>query len=113
MKKFNLKLTISLVSFFISIILLVLGDKSKYCLSFGLIFIGLAVIMLAVYKTSDIDKAIREIEEESQQLDKEQTAEFAEIEKYKRKLKKMKVRMSIAFYLFGGLLIILGIFKCF
>ena len=69
--------------------------------------------MLAVYKTADIEKSIRELEEKTQELDTSQIDEEIEISKCQRKLKKMKIKMSIAFYLFGGFLIIFGIFKCF
>ena len=48
--KINFKLTAILVSLFIGFLLIVLGNKNKYCLSFGLIFLAIALLIYVVSK---------------------------------------------------------------
>ena len=61
-KKINFKLTFILVSLFIGFLLIVLGNKNKYCLSFGLIFLAIALLIYVVSKYQQINQALVEIQ---------------------------------------------------
>ena len=81
--KFNYKLTISLVSLFISLLLIILGNKNYYCLSFGFIIMGLAIAFYAMYKTDKFNEVILEINNEIDELDKEDNYTITQLKKEK------------------------------
>ena len=104
--RFDLKLTISMVSLFIGLLLVILGNQNKYCLSFGIIFIGLAVILFCIYKTAGLNRNISELDlviDETDDIDI-----LNELSKERLKKNRQKIKMQISFYLFGALLIIVG-----
>ena len=67
--KFNLKLTAFLVSLFVALLLLILGNKNQYCLSFGLILLGASLVAFVFYATDKINNELLEIEKEIDELD--------------------------------------------
>ena len=75
MKKFNLKLTAFLVSFFIGLLLLVLGSKSDICFSFGFIVMGAALEIFITYSHDRTQKMLIEVNDKLEQIsdDKELT----------------------------------------
>lgn len=104
--KINFKLTAVLVSLFIGFLLIVLGNKNKYCLSFGFVVLGFAIGMYATFKRKDLDDAINntnaQIDEEEEQV------VIYELNKHKKNLKKQKNFGCLMFFLCAALLIVLG-----
>lgn len=109
MKKFDLKLTAFLVSLFIGLLLIILGSKNEYCLSFGLIVTGCSLGVYALYKTASINKLLEEIEQEIEEVDVEDSYTLKQLIKMKSRLKKQRRSVSIVFYLTAVLLIVLGV----
>ena len=106
--KFNYKLTISLVSLFISLLLIILGNKNNYCLSFGFIIMGLAIAFYAMYKTDKFNEVILEINNEIDESDKEDNYTITQLKKEKTKFIKQKKRFMFVFYLCAVLLVVVG-----
>lgn len=104
--RFDLKLTISMVSLFIGLLLLILGNQNKYCLSFGVILLGAALILFCIYKTKGLTENIIELDLAIEETDDINL--MSEIYKEIARLKRQKMKMQISFYLFGALVIILG-----
>ena len=107
-KKFNLKLTLSLVSFFISLLLIILGNKNNYCLSFGFILLGVAIAVYAMNKSEQIDKVILEISNDIGETKPDNTFELQQLSKEMKKFKKQKRNLNFSFYLCATLLVVVG-----
>jgi len=107
-KNFNYKLTISLVSLFISLLLIILGNKNNYCLSFGFILMGVAIAFYALFKTEKLDSALIEVNNDIQNASNEDTFVLQQLAKEQRKLIKMKKRLGFVFYSCATLLVIVG-----
>lgn len=107
-KKFNFKLTAFLVSLFVSLLLLVLGNKNAYCLSLGLILLGLSLGIYAYSKVQSINFAIKELEMELQEVDFENVYLIKTITKYQKKLKRQRNLTSVMFYSCAIVLMVLG-----
>lgn len=123
--KFNFKLTIFLVSLFVGLLLLILGNANKYCLSFGFIVSGLSLELFVWYYlekleqySNDINTQIDEIEAEEIEFDDEELEELKEEETVyalkqlyiaQKKIKKKKRSVKILFTLCGALLAIIGV----
>lgn len=105
--KFNLKLTLSLVSLFISLILVIVGNKNKYCLSFGFILMGIAIALYAMYQTDRINKALIDVNNE---IEESANNEFTVKQLYKEVafLNKKRRRLNFVFYLCASLLVLVG-----
>ena len=124
--KFDFKLTAFLVSLFLSLIVLILGNKNDYCLSFGFILLGISAVLFVFYTNSKTQQDIQEIDKEIEKYDEEydlfeESDELIEERAYvmqqlylsQNKLMKRKRKVSITFYLCAALLIILGIIGLF
>lgn len=118
--KLNFKLAIVLVSLFAGLLLLVLGSKSKYCLSFGLIFLGLSLVLLIFYINEKYENVIKETNEEIDNLEVDE--EIAEEEKVyvlqelflkQKKITKQHKRTRTLFILCGFIIILVGFFGMF
>ena len=107
-KKFNYKLTISLVSLFISLLLLILGNKNNYCLSFGFILMGVAIAFYAFQKSEKFDETLVEIDNDIQEIDEKDTFSILQLQKEKKKFIKQKKRFNFVFYLCAILLVVVG-----
>lgn len=110
--KFNLKLTLCLVSLFIGVLLIVLGNQVKVCLSFGLIFLGVAVEFFALYKIETINKAIKAINVNMM----DENFNFAYEKQYKKQRNKIshdKNFVAIVFTLTAILIAALGVINFF
>ena len=108
--KFNIKLTICLVSLFVGFILLIVGNQNKYCQSFGFFFLSVGIVFFAIDRTNKIDKRRIEIDkilDNEKELDDEQ---LLEINAEFSKLYKQRKRVKIVSYLSAILFIIVGIF---
>lgn len=105
--KFNLKLTASLVSLFIALVLVIVGNKNRYCLSFGFILLGVAIALFAFYQLDRINAALIEINNE---IEDNQNDEFAikQLLKESVALNKKKRSVSATFFLCAALLVVVG-----
>ncbi len=107
MKKYNLKLTVSMVSLFISIVLCFFSNTNKYCLFFCLIFLAVALIFFSFYKLQDVDKRLKSLHDKiDNDIDEEDGEEnfYAQI----NSAKKEKRKLLISFNFFAILLIIIA-----
>ncbi|MBQ8615611.1 MAG: hypothetical protein IJ415_03495 [Clostridia bacterium] len=122
-KKFNFKLTAFLVSLFVSLLIIILGNKNPYCLCFGFILMAISMVLYVLYNNEKTETTIEQIN-----LEIDQMGEFDEIEDIESderiyivqqlyirqgKLLKRKKSISIMFYLFAGLLVVLAVFGIF
>ena len=120
--KFNFKLTAFLVSLFLSLIILILGNENKYCLCFGFILLGLSAALFVLFNNDktvqtiqEIDKEIEELDEEfaefegNEEIQEERTYVLQQLYLRQNRLIKRKRKVAITFYLCAGLLILLGI----
>ena len=106
--KFNYKLTISLVSLFVSFLLIILGNKNRYCLSFGFILMGVAIAFYAIYKTEKFNETIIEISNEIEETNEEDTFSLTQLNKERKRFVSQKKRFNFVFYLCAFLLVIVG-----
>lgn len=102
-----------MVSLFIGLLLVILGNKNAYCLSFGLIVLGFSIGFYAFIKIGSINEAINQLEAELQEVDLENKYLMKEITKQQAKLKKQRTSLSIAFYACAVMLIVLGFVNMF
>lgn len=89
-------------------LLIVLGNKNKYCLAFGLILLGVSLMFYALHKSKLLEEEIKEVGNEMKEVDQEDFVLLGEYAKYKNKLKGQKRSLKIAFLLFAALIIICG-----
>ena len=108
MKKFDLKLTGFLVSLFIGLLLIILGSKNSYCLSFGLMITGFSLGLYSMYKSAKLNKLIEEVETEIEETNVEDSYTLKQLFKIKSKLKKQRRSVNFVFFLTAVLLIVLG-----
>ena len=119
------------MSFFLSLIMLILGNRNKYCLSFGLILLGISAALFAVYNDDKTKRAIEEIDKELDELDleggmdidgdgeedvidnEEKAYVLQQLCLQQGKLMKTKRKIATIFYLCAVLLIMLGIIGIF
>ena len=111
--KFNMKLTAFMVSLFIGLLLVILGNKNKYCLSFGLIFLAIALLIYITDKYKKISQAIIEVDIAIEETEMEDFDIIMELTKQKKMLKKQKGFTCVMFYCFAVGLIIFGIANLF
>lgn len=110
MKKFNFKLTASVVSLFITFIFFVFGNAHKVCLFFGFMFLAAALVMFLQYILEKLNAAIYQAEEKLEELDATpEKEEYAINLDIKYTIIKKKRKAQILFYLCAGLLVITGI----
>lgn len=103
MRKFKLKLTLSLVSLFISLILCAFSNINKYCLFFGLILLGLSIVFFALHKNDELRAKIKELNEKMDEV--EDDDEY--IDEYKAKKKEQR-KLMISFISCACLLILVA-----
>ena len=108
--KFNLKLTLAVVSLFVSLIFLVFSSKSKVCLFFGLLLLGFTLIFFAYTRVQDMKVVERKTEEEIEAEEDVDVQVLHETYKELGKLKRTKIKTQIVFYLTGALLIVASFF---
>ena len=108
-KNFNLKLTAFLVSLFIALILIIAGNKNKYCLSFGFMLLSLSIVLYIMYKTEMLDKAIIEVSNEMDETEPEKIFELQQLIKEKKKLTSQRNRLNVVFYSSAALLFVIAI----
>lgn len=111
--KINFKLTFILVSLFMGFLLIVLGNKNKYCLSFGLIFLAIALLIYIVGKYKQINQALVEIELAIDEVEVEDSVIIMELISQKKMLKKQKGFTCTMSAVFAVLLIIFAFINLF
>lgn len=118
--KFNLKLTIFLVSLFVSLLLIVLGSKNKYCLSFGFMLLGASLIVFLTYAKEKIQNSLNELSQDIDEIDVNE--EISEEDKVyimkelfirQKQLSKKKISLNIVFCLCGFMLVVFGLISLF
>lgn len=107
-KKFDLKLTAFLVSLFIGLLIVILGNKNPYLLSFGFIVIGFSLALFAMFKTADINAVVNELQVELESLKPEDEFRVKEIAKAQAKLTSQRRKVNFVFYVAATLLIVLA-----
>ncbi len=112
-KKFDLKLTAFLVSLFIGFLLLILGNKNTYCLSFGFIVLAGSLALYAMYKINKLKEMQAEAEQAMEETPLEDTYALKELYQLKTKIKKNMRSIAIVFYLTAVLLFVLGVANLF
>ena len=122
-RKFNFKLTIFLVSLFLGLLLTILGSKNSYCLSFGLIVLGISLALFVWYNDEQTTKSLSELEQEideitsvdieDEELEKERIYILGRLLIAQKKLIKKKKSVLITFSLCGFALIVLGFINIF
>lgn len=118
--KFNLKLTAFMVSLFISLLLVIVGSKNKYCLSFGFVLMGVALIFLACYMREKISNELKMVNEQIDEIDLDEEIElenkvYIEQQLYVRQKQLAKKHKSslILFSISAFCLILLGLIGLF
>ena len=106
MKKFNIKLTSSLVGLFVSLILIILANKVKVCFSFGLMLLGFSLSLFALYKTETFNETLKVVEEELNEED-DPTIQRDYLN-FIKKRRREKRRVEFLFYLAATLLVVVG-----
>lgn len=118
--KFNLKLTAFLVSLFIGLLLLILGNKNIFCLSFGLIIVGLSFVVFVLYFNSkaketyaEIEKQIEDIDNAEEELEEDEDNDELfyyknDLYTQKRKLLKKQKSLNIILYLGALAFVVVG-----
>lgn len=119
-KKLNVKLTACLVSLFIGLILLILGNKNKYCLAFGFIVLAFGVVLYVLFKQDKLNELLNEVKLQKEETEdtiakneeeqKQKDYILKELKKIKAKTEKQKGRLQVVFYLCAFLLLLAGIF---
>ncbi len=107
MKKFNFKLAISLVSLFISIVLILLSKYSKYCFSFAMIFLAVALVLFVADKVAIIGERINQANSylESDDFNAD---EIYEVSSQAKKLAKQRISFILGTVVFVILFIVLA-----
>lgn len=109
MKKLNLLLTISLVSLFISIILIIVGNINIYCLSFGFLFLAIALGLFTADRSVHWSNLIKQNKELLESLESGKDDMLAyEIIFANKKLAKQRISIIMGSVLFALLLIVLA-----
>lgn len=125
--KFNLKLTAFLVSLFISLLLVILGSKNKYCLSFGFILMGVSLYAFIWYMNEKIENELNELNDMIDELESETFDELEETDQEleertyvlqqfyarQKQLTKKKRSVKLVFGVCGVALVILGFINLF
>ena len=83
-------------------------NKNTYCLSFGLIFLGVAIGIYALNKSDGFDQILRELMEEREQAKPDDIFLHKEINRLGKKIKKQKRFMSFSFFICAFLLIVMA-----
>lgn len=109
MKKLNLKLTLILVSLFISLILLILGGslKNNFCLCFGMIFLSLALVVFLVGEMQKLSDMQRQMQLEAESVETEE--EYLQLKLAQKEMKKQKKMLIFGGFAFAIILFVLGI----
>ena len=94
-------------------LLIVLGNNNKYCLSFGLIFLAVALLIYIIDKYQKIKQALVEIAIVIDETEVEDFDILMELEKQKRTLKKQKGFTCTMCICFAVLLIVFAIINLF
>lgn len=108
-KNFDFRLTIFLVSLFIGLLLIILGNKNNYCLSFGLLILGVSLGLYSTQRTAKMDKLLAEIQDDIEDTPEDDKFTMRELNKLKKKVKKQRRSIVVSFMSMAIVLIILGI----
>ena len=112
-KKFNYKLTISLVSLFISLLILIFFNQNKFGLFFGFLFLGASLLLYGYFRASLLNETINKTNLELEETEYVEDGVVDEVLKELKHVKRLKRSTQITFYLAGGLIIVFSILMLF
>ena len=112
-KKFNYKLTISLVSLFISLLILIFFNQNKFGLFFGFLFLGASLLLYGYFRASLLNETINKTNQELEETEYVEDGAVDEVLKELKHVKSLKRSTQITFYLAGGLIIVFSILMLF
>lgn len=112
-KKFNYKLTISLVSLFISLLILIFFNQNKFGLFFGFLFLGASLLLYGYFRASLLNETINKTNQELEETEYVEDGAVDEVLKELKHVKRLKRSTQITFYLAGGLIIVFSILMLF
>lgn len=104
-KEFNLKLTLFLVSLFIGLLLVIIGNSNKYCLCFGFVAMGISFGFYTLFKTEKYDSEILKLQNQKDENDDE---EAMLTDKVIKKLTKQKHKFVAIFSVATVLMVFVG-----
>lgn len=111
--KINFKLTFCLVSLFIGFLFLIFGNKNTYCVSFGLIFLAVGLILYLADRFQKLQKSLIEVSEALEDAQVEEVEHIFELTELKKNLKKQKNFTCVICAVFAFLLIVVAIINLF
>ena len=112
-KKFNYKLTISLVSLFISLLILIFFNQNKFGLFFGFLFLGASLLLYGYFRAALLNETINKTNRELEETEYVEDGVVDEVLKELKHIKRLKRSTQITFYLAGGLIIVFSILMLF
>lgn len=92
--------------------MLILGNKNKYCLFFGLIVLALGFIFYPLHKKQQADELVSEIDKEVKHFEvtnEEQLAVLNEYKQAKKTILKKKHRTMVLFFVVSIALVVVAI----
>ena len=108
------------MSLFASLLLVILGSKNKYCLSFGFIILGVSLILFILYFNDKFQKELNTLNQEIDGFDIDETVEDDEklyilqhLYIRQKQITRSKKRISVVFAICGVTIALLGIFGMF
>lgn len=108
MKKFNKKLTLAVVSLFVGLILVALGQISKLFIMFGCFSLAVAFVLLAFFDQGRVAKTISATNEDVGGDSTITDDEFVQVEIAKQKFLKQHKKLQTSLFVGAVLMIILG-----
>ena len=112
-KKFNYKLTLSLVSLFISLLILIFFNQNKFGLFFGFLFLGASLLLYGYFRASLLNETVNKTNQELEETEYVEDGAVDEVLKELKHVKRLKRSTQITFYLAGGLIIVFSILMLF
>ena len=112
-KKFNYKLTLSLVSLFISLLILIFFNQNKFGLFFGFLFLGASLLLYGYFRASLLNETINKTNQELEETEDVEDGVVDEVLNELKHVKRLKRSTQITFYLAGGLIIVFSILMLF
>lgn len=110
MKKFNIKLTISLVSFFISLMLLIFSGGNRVCIGIACWLLALALVFFTLSRRENTNELLKNLDEEIELSSQDDADDSIDLEGERHKLVKNIKRTTFTMYFCATLLVIVGIF---
>ncbi len=119
-KKVDFRLTISMVSLFIGILVVILGNGLSYCIAIGMILIAASCFVFSGYQSGKLTEQIDYIQTELDNFENDDSpydpntsytrTELREMMEAVRSLKRQRRKSRIIYNTFATVLVIVAIF---